>query len=191
MMLQTISLYFSALFPPSKKFYCIAADGFDCACFRETRTEQECSVLRHRSRMRVTVIRTMQWISKRPRVRKNIEILFLQHLFTLTQRRTSKMLTLSVCHYLRYEKYAVLIAKPNRIWHCHGRDIHYIIALLVAIYLWIIFAISRGILGKCHHKQAVASWRYSRLFEPIPEGLGCGDKHSVVDSDKNSAKRVQ
>ena len=42
MMLQTISLYFSALFPPSKKFYCIAADGFDCACFRETRTEQEC-----------------------------------------------------------------------------------------------------------------------------------------------------
>ena len=104
MMLQTISLYFSALFPPSKKFYCIAADGFDCACFRETRTEQECSVLRHRSRMRVTVSRTMQWISKRPRVRKNIEILFLQHLFTLTQRRTSKMLTLFVCHYLRYEK---------------------------------------------------------------------------------------
>ena len=25
--------------------------------------------------------------------------------------------------------------------------------------------------------------------EPMSEGLGCGDKHSVVDSDKNSAKR--
>ena len=37
-------LYFSALFSIPKKFYCIAAGGFDCACSRETHTGQECFV---------------------------------------------------------------------------------------------------------------------------------------------------
>ena len=35
---------FSALFSIPKKFYCIAAGGFDCACSRETHTGQECFV---------------------------------------------------------------------------------------------------------------------------------------------------
>ena len=30
----------------------------------------------------------------------------------------------------------------------------------------------------------------SKLFEPIPEGLGCGDKHSVVNSARHSAKFI-
>ena len=50
---------------------------------------------------------------------------------------------------------------------------------------------SQRILGKSHQKQIGASYKYSRLFEPMSEGLGCGDKHSVVDSDKNSAKFIK
>ena len=51
------------------------------------------------------------------------------------------------------------------------------------------FTISQSILRETLLKKVIISWQYSRLFESMSEGLGCGDKHSVVDSDKNSAKR--
>ena len=51
------------------------------------------------------------------------------------------------------------------------------------------FTISQSILRETLLKKVIISWQYSRLFEPMSEGFGCGDKHSVVDSDRNSAKR--